>query len=179
MGFMNNYSGSYLNTMNHQYPCTVKIRACTVREIQGEKKLCIQFDGIEREWAVNRTSAKILAAHYGDEEAALVGKSIRLELVDCLYMGNPTKGIRCVPADSPGAATKPPANGGASAACLAAMTAYAAGTPGKTKDQIRQLWIEDCYAYFDGRGVDTIRDDEWRAFTAHEFVRPAPDEIPF
>ena len=63
----------------------------------GEVKLCIYVNNKPKGIILNKTNAKSIAALYGDETGAWVGKHVKLVTVWTEFQGKPVQAIRIVP----------------------------------------------------------------------------------
>ena len=75
-------------------PSTLTVATAAEKVIKGEKKLVLGFAERKEQLICNMTNARDLAARFGDDTDAWVGKSVQLVVVPVSYQGKSVPGIR-------------------------------------------------------------------------------------
>lgn len=76
----------------------VRVAAETLKNKSGEnKKPVVYFEGTDKGFALNKTNAKVIAAMYGNDTAAWIGKLITLYATQVSFGPETTDAIRVRP----------------------------------------------------------------------------------
>jgi len=88
-------TGKYLNAKaaGEYNGTTLVIYQVTPVVIRDVKKMVIGFENVEKELVVNKTNRGILAAAFGDDTDAWLGKSVVLHLTRVMFEGQLTPSI--------------------------------------------------------------------------------------
>ena len=93
------YQSKYLSYSDLQgkEPIVTVTQVEVAKMDDGEVKLCIYVNNRPKGIILNKTNAKSIAALYGDESGAWIGKRVKLVTVWTEYAGKPVQAIRIVP----------------------------------------------------------------------------------
>ena len=190
------YPSNYLKASDFPDDAVCVIEKIEVETVgQGAKaqdKPVIYFRGMEKGLVCNKTNANTIANLYGDEMDDWRGKAIMLYATEVQFMDEMTLAIR-VRMKKPALAAALPTTqpGDIRSELNAAWAEFGIANQGKTKDEIKQLWLAAIKSYFNKPGPSLSAQD-WIAFRKNKFVKPAeappfaegdagvpPDEIPF
>lgn len=78
---------------------TLKIYEVNAEMIRDVRKMTIGFEGVEKVLVVNKTNREILSDAYGDETAAWIGRSVRIDIVKVMFEGKRTSSIALTPVE--------------------------------------------------------------------------------
>lgn len=102
------FSGNYFKAADLPNPKVLTIQAVSQVELEGDKKIAIQFAGEQLQLIANKTNALTIAGFYGDDTVTWPGKQVELYSTQTNFAG---RMVPCIRVRQPAAVEQAPWDG--------------------------------------------------------------------